>query len=352
MNPAGPHRAGAWAFAALMSGCKNDIAVFMPAGIQARRIESLWWLYFGILVTIFALVLATLLMALIRGGRRAPGEAVGAAADHPLQHPILAPSPAVERRLTWSVALSLALTIVVLFALLWTSFRTGKAIADHGPQPELVIQITGRRWWWQIRYQDLTASHIVETANELHLPVGRPIRLELTSADVIHSFWVPRLHGKRDLIPGTVATSVIQADEPGTYLGQCAEFCGLQHAHMGIMVIAEPQQTFQAWLTAQRLAAPEPTTDMQRRGRDVFLTGPCVMCHSIGGTIAGAQSGPNLTHFASRQTLAAGTLPNTRGHLAGWILDPQQIKPGVSMPPNPMPSDDLHALLAYLETLR
>jgi cytochrome c oxidase subunit 2 len=170
--------------------------------------------------------------------------------------------------------------------------------------------------------------------------------------DVIHSFWVPNLHGKKDMIPGQVNTFWLQADRPGVFRGQCAEFCGFQHANMALYVVAEPEDQFARWQAQQRQPAPEPATDAQRKGRDVFMASSCVLCHAVAGTSAGGVTGPNLTHVASRLSLAAGTLPNTRGHLAGWIVDPQLQKPGNNMPPNLLSPHELQALLSYLETLR
>jgi cytochrome c oxidase subunit 2 len=176
--------------------------------------------------------------------------------------------------------------------------------------------------------------------------------VSLTSNDVIHSFWVPNLHGKRDLIPGHVLTTSFRADEPGTYRGQCAEFCGLQHAFMAFTVVAEPPQAYEAWADAQRKPAPEPTDEQAKRGKSLFLSGPCMMCHNISGTPATARRAPDLTHLASRPTLAAGTLPNNPANLAAWIKDPQSIKPGVNMPANALVPEDRDALLAYLGTLK
>jgi cytochrome c oxidase subunit 2 len=192
----------------------------------------------------------------------------------------------------------------------------------------------------------------VITANEIHIPVGQPVEFQLKSRDVIHSFWVPTLHGKRDLIPRHVTTMTLQADRPGVYRGQCAEFCGYQHAHMAILVVAEPLEQFAAWLEHQRRPAAEPSDARQQRGQEVFLSAPCVMCHTIRGTLAGGRVAPDLTHIAGRHTLAAGTLPNTPGHLAGWIIDPQHIKPGNRMPAHSLNADDLQALLAYLGSLK
>jgi cytochrome c oxidase subunit 2 len=174
----------------------------------------------------------------------------------------------------------------------------------------------------------------------------------MSSADVIHSFWVPNLMGKKDLIPGKYSTLMFQADKPGTYRGQCAEYCGLQHAHMALIVVAEAPEQYYAWRESQIRPASEPATDSEKRGQQVFLTSPCIMCHTIRPTQAGSLIGPDLTHVGSRQTIAAGTLPNTRGHLSGWIVDSQSVKPGNKMPPNSLNPEDLQALLDYLQSLK
>jgi cytochrome c oxidase subunit II len=186
----------------------------------------------------------------------------------------------------------------------------------------------------------------------MDIPVGRPVVLKVTSSDVIHSLWIPNLQGKRDLIPGYTTAIWLQADRPGRYRGQCAEFCGIQHAHMALFVTAEPNDEFETWRAGQIKPAVEPSTDEAMLGRDVFLHATCTQCHRIRGTIAGATAGPDLTHLATRGTIAAGTLPNRRGHLAGWIADPQQIKPGSRMPPISVQGEDLQHLLTYLETLK
>jgi cytochrome c oxidase subunit 2 len=193
---------------------------------------------------------------------------------------------------------------------------------------------------------------MVTTANEIHIPVGRVVHFKLRSNDVIHSFWVPNLHGKTDLIPGHIADTWIRADRAGTYRGQCAEFCGYQHAHMALTVVAETEGQFRNWYAAQLQSAIQPATQQQARGRQVFLSSTCIMCHRIQGTDAGGAVGPDLTHIASRQTIAAATLENTREHLRQWILDSQAIKPGNRMPPNPLNAEDLEALLDYLQTLK
>lgn len=228
------------------------------------------------------------------------------------------------------------------------AFNMGSLAQLSNPsQAAITIEVTGHRWWWEVRYPD----EDVVTANEIHIPVGQPVQLQLTSADVIHSFWVPQLHGKIDMVPGEVNSLRLQADDAGEYRGICAEFCGAQHARMQLVLVASPPEEFQAWLANQRQPAPEPASEITRRGQQVFLGSACVYCHTIRGTNASGEVGPDLTHLRSRRTLAAGTLLNTRGNLAGWILDPQHIKPGNLMPPTHLPSEDLLPLLEYLDTL-
>jgi cytochrome c oxidase subunit II len=250
------------------------------------------------------------------------------------------------------VTIGIGATVLTLFVLLVASVWTGRAVASLGADSAVTINLTGRQWWWDAEYEGGTPGQRFHTANELHIPVGRPVVLKVTSHDVIHSFWVPNLHGKRDLIPGYTTAIWLQADRPGVYRGQCAEFCGLQHARMALFVTAESGADFERWLMNQRREAAQPADDTQRRGRDVFLRSTCTQCHTIRGTIAGASMGPDLTHLATRSTIAAGTLPNTRGHLAGWVLDAQSIKPGNHMPPNAVAAADLQPLLAYLGSLK
>jgi cytochrome c oxidase subunit 2 len=289
-------------------------------------------------VVIFVLVMAFLLVGALRR-RGTPSE------------PTPVPPPAGERRLRRVVTTASALTVLALFALLGLDLGVGRAVTAP-PRPAVVVRVTGHQWWWELEYDDPVASNHAITANEIHVPVGRPVLLELDSPDVIHSFWVPSLAGKRDLIPGHRNSLWIQADSAGVYRGQCAEFCGPEHAKMAVLVIADPPARFAAWLDRQRDSARTPTDSLARRGQQVFLGSSCAMCHTIGGTPARSRVGPDLTHLASRRTIAAGSLPNTRGHLAGWIVDPQRIKPGVRMPPNQLSAQDLQALLAYLGSLR
>lgn len=329
------------AIAGGLAGCGSRMqSALDPAGVHAARISALWWLMLIVLSATFMLVLLFLSRAIAKAPRL-----------QTFEPPRIAPA---EDLRTWrGVGAAIAVTVVTLFGLLVASLLTGSRVAAlPAPAGAITIDVIGRQWWWEIRYPHAQADQVVTTANEIHVPVGVPVVINSTSPDVIHSFWVPALHGKRDVLPGRINTFWLQADRAGTYRGQCAEFCGLQHAHMAFYVIAEPREEFERWLQAQRAPAAEPATDGQRRGQQVFLSSPCATCHTVRGTPAGARNGPDLTHLASRRFIAAGTLPNTRGHLAGWILDAQGIKPGSRMPPNPLAPADLHALLEYLENLR
>jgi cytochrome c oxidase subunit 2 len=299
-----------------------------------------WNLFLWTTAGVYAATMLALAVAVLRRRPRGTSDA-----------PVTAPPPGPEARKGVAVAAAVAATGVILFVFLFADFAAGRRI-DELSQPDMpTVKVTAHQWWWEVRYDAATPSDVVTTANELHLPVGRTVKVELESADVIHSFWVPNLHGKTDLIPGHTAVTRLQADRPGTYWGQCAEFCGLQHANMRLVVVAEPEEVYQRWLETQRKPAADPDTDSRKRGQQVFLKGSCVLCHAIGGTAANARVGPDLTHVASRPRIAAGTLPNTRGHLGGWVADAQAVKPGVRMPVNPLPADDLRALLDYLEGL-
>ena len=311
-----------------------------PAAPQARHIEWLYWLLFWILFTVFVLMMAAYTGA---------GAKTRVVASHPL--PIIEKDEDIERRASWAIGSAIGVTVIVLFVILIVSVVTGKRVQGLTSKNPVTIQITGHQWWWEITYPNPQADQTVTTANEFHVPVGTPIVVLTNSKDVIHSFWAPNITGKRDLLPGNSSAFWFQIDQPGTYHGQCAEFCGLQHAHMGFSIIAEPVDEFQAWQQQQIKAAIEPSTPEALRGREVFLTHACLMCHTIRGTDAGSRFGPDLTHVASRKMIAAETLPNTAGALAGWVVDPQRIKPGTQMSPNPLSPDDLQAVVTYLQSL-
>ena len=292
----------------------------------------------AVCTVVFVIVLTLLLIAVLR--RRIENESAQREEE------------AGQRGALRFVAGGVIVTGLILFGLLLASVLTDRELDLIEKDGALTLTITAQQWWWDVRYEENQASKTITTANEIHVPVGQPVHLRLKSRDVIHSFWVPSLAGKRDLIPGRDTSLWIQADRPGVLQGQCAEFCGYQHAHMRFLVIAETPDEFQQWQEIQRSAAREPTTPGERRGREVFLSSACIMCHAIRGTPAGSHAGPDLTHLASRRTIAAGTRPNNRGHLAGWVLDPQSMKPGNHMPPQALGPDDLHALLDYLESVK
>jgi cytochrome c oxidase subunit 2 len=258
------------------------------------------------------------------------------------------PEPTLER----VVLAAAAGTVVLLFVWLIAGLTVGRVYALPETSDAVTINVTGRQWWWQVEYVDSLPANRFQTANELVIPVGRPVVVNLTSRDVVHTFWVPNLQGKRDLIPGYVSSIWFQADHEGRYRGQCAEFCGYQHANMAFFVTARTNDQFEQWLRAQRQPATEPATDAQHKGRDVFLSKTCVQCHAIRGTIAGATLGPDLTHVGSRATIATGILPNTVDNLKRWVRNPQAVKPGNRMPPHDLSNEDLQALAEYLRSLK
>jgi cytochrome c oxidase subunit 2 len=328
----------------VLAGCTGEQAALNPAGAQAWRISKLWGLYIWICAVVYALTLTVIIGGVALRRRRNSGDP---------EHPTTSPDPRRDRRYGIVVAAAVAVAAVLLFVMMFADFFSGRAIASlSGDTSAITIRVTGHQWWWEALYDDAVTSNTFTTANELHIPVGRTIRFELRSADVIHSFWVPRLHGKKDMIPGHNTATYLKADKPGVYFGQCAEFCGFQHAQMRLVVVAQPWEEYEAWRTAAIRPAPEPVFENQKRGRDVFLASSCVLCHTIAGTPAGGRIGPNLTHVASRKLLASNSIPNMPGHLAGWIIDPQRVKPGVRMPQNNLASEDLRALLEYLEMLK
>jgi cytochrome c oxidase subunit 2 len=330
---------------AVMTAARVMQSMLDAAGPEAARIERLWWLMFWVTTIVYVGVMAWAAIAFVRGRRRAD--------DTPVSSRLRIPAEAdSDRSMRTVVAAAVGGSVVVLLGLLVASVFANRAVASLGASSAVSINLIGYQWWWEAEYESATSSERFRTATELHIPVGRPVVLKVTSRDVIHSVWLPNLQGKRDPIPGYTTAIWPQADRPGLYRGQCSEFCGLEHARMVLYVTAESNDEFEKWREQQIKPAVEPTTDESRAGRDVCLHATCTQCHTIRGTIAGAALGPDLTHLASRGSIAAGTLPNRRGHLAGGIADPQRIKPGVRMPPNSVQSDDLQRLLTYLETLK
>ena len=311
-----------------------------PGGPAAAEIAWLWWIMLGTFTGVFILVMVLLLYGIFR---RNSAVAASASETGTIRNAGAAPP---WGRTGFIVAGGIILPVLVLTPLFVYSLTTSARL--RMPEDALTIRVTGHMWWWEVRYPE---SGIV-AANEIYIPAGKPVRLELTSTDVIHSFWVPRLNGKRDMIPGIENAFWIQADQPGVYRGQCGEYCGTQHANMAFEVIALQSADFDAWLIAQTAKPPEPETSIIEHGLRVFLTAGCVQCHSIQGIRAAGNAGPDLTHLGSRRMIGGALLPNTRGNLAGWIADPQAIKPGIKMPRTYLEADDLQALVSYLESLQ
>jgi cytochrome c oxidase subunit II len=322
-----------------LSGCVEWQSAMHAQG-HAQQLASMISIFSIVLGVIWAAVTTCLVIALLR--KRA-------ASDDLQSVPM---DPRLEKRSLRIVIALAMITGVIVLALTGVSYTGQRDLFASKPN-DLVIKVTGHQWWWEARYEDdLVPSNIFTTANEIHIPVGVPIKVQLESQDVIHSFWIPSLNGKQDLIPGQPNETELLAIRPGIYRGQCAEFCGLQHAHMSIFVIADDLADFARWRNEQRTSAAEPMSPEQQKGRDVFMSHACVMCHAIGGTQAGGRAGPDLTHIGSRRMLAAGEFPLNRGTLEAWIADPQGLKPGSQMPAVPLEADELGAVSAYLESLR
>ncbi|MEJ7929239.1 cytochrome c oxidase subunit II [Ramlibacter sp. AN1015] len=257
-------------------------------------------------------------------------------------------------RHAWVVGGGIVFPTVVLTGLLvYTLSAAGPVSHPRGPSAALRIEVTGELWWWRVRYLDGQGGVLLETANEIHIPAGQPVDLALVSDNVIHSFWVPNLAGKLDMIPGHVNWLRIEAREPGVYRGQCAEYCGAQHAKMAFHVVAQPLADFERWLQQQLRPAAPPQEPVLQLGQRLFLENRCGVCHTVRGTPADGRLGPELTHVGLRDWVAAGILPNNQGTLAGWIANPQEIKAGARMPAyQRFSGDELRALSAWLASLR
>jgi cytochrome c oxidase subunit 2 len=315
--------------------------VLEPFGIQAAHVARYWDLILWMSVVWFVVIMIALVIALIRAPR-------ADASTAPEWQVTKRPEPKPR----YSVIAAVVVSGIGLFVLIVASIVTDRAIARLPLQDAIHINVIAHQFWWEARYDNPEFDRIFTTANEIHIPVGKPVILTLMAGDVIHSFWVPSLSGKKDLIPGRQSTLQLRADRAGTYRGQCAEFCGYQHALMAFYVIAEPVEQFNAWVASQLKDAPEPSDPVAARGRRIFESGTCSMCHQIRGTVAQGQTAPDLTHVASRSTIASGTLPNEVAQLTAWVADPGKIKPGVNMPAFPFGADDLHAVVTYLRTLQ
>jgi cytochrome c oxidase subunit II len=327
-------RPSAWLATMALAGCAESPSYLRTAGVIGDREARLGWVLLAIACAVVVVIAVLVPVAVYR---RRPGA----------ETRIVRTGGGVR----WIVVGGVVVPALILLGVLFYSTATFAAVAKPPNRQAVTIQVVGHRWWWEVRYAGLLPSQHFTTANELHIPVGQPVRLELATADVIHSFWVPELAGKTDLIPGQRNVAWVEADRPGRYWGHCGEYCGLQHANMMLTVVAEPPADFARWAEGQRQPAVTPAAVPAQAGQAVFTRSACSLCHMVRGSGAGGVLGPDLTHLASRGTIAAGLLPNRRGHLAGWIANPQGLKPGVLMPAVPLSSTDLNALLAYLESL-
>ena len=312
------------------AGCAGVQSALDPAGVAAQEIAALWWAMAGGATVIFALVLLLLLhAALAKGGRR---------------------RISAERLI---LAGGIALPVVVLSILVPFNVRVARGVTAASSPDTLTVRVNARQWWWRVEYDDGTPAGSFETANEIYLPVGEPVEVLLTSADVIHSFWLPNLAGKLDAIPGRTNRLLIQADRAGVYRGQCAEFCGVAHTKMALYAVALPPEEFAAWMTRQRAAARPPQDELSRAGAEAFRSSGCLLCHAVRGHGAWARTGPDLTHVGSRLTIGAGLLPTTGDNVALWIARNDALKHGNRMPDfADLPSDTLALLGAYLASLQ
>lgn len=333
----------------LLAGCAGSPSPLAPASMNSTLIYNLTVVVFLIAAAVFIVVEGVLFYSVIRFSRnKTPGEPEQIEGN-------------TKFEIAWTAAPAIVL-LIVFFVSLQALFplaqapitRTAKSPAGNAPgvanvaaDNNVQIRAVGHQWWWEFVYPDLN----ITTASELHVPVGGTITIDLESVDVIHSFWVPQLAGKTDVIPGKVNHTWFQADVPGTFHGQCAEFCGVEHANMRFDVVVETPEVFQAW-AAQQQAAPTAKSGAAATGEQVFLNGACIGCHTVDGTKAQGKVGPNLTHFATRRLFAGATMENTPENLARWITDPQAVKPGTLMPNLRLPNDQIAALVAYLESLK
>lgn len=317
----------------VLAGCARNAPqdTLKPAGTWARKIDDLFQWPFWIAVAIFVIVEGLIVFALLRYRARG-GD------DRP------------PRQIHGNPKLEVSLAVLPTLILAGIAVPTVGLVQELAERPKgdhLVVEVIGHQWWWEYRY-----PNGVVTATDLHIPTGQDVELRLTSADVIHSFWIPKLNGKRDVIPGRFEFLKVRADRPGVYLGQCVEFCGASHANMRLRAVAHEPADFARWLEEQQQAAPEPAAgSLAARGKEVFMAQPCFGCHTIKGVSQG-KIGPDLTHIASRSTLAGGILKNDTENLAAWLRDPPGEKPGSIMPNLNLSEDDIRALVAYLETLK
>jgi cytochrome c oxidase subunit 2 len=331
--------AGLLALTLGLAGCAGRQSALDPAGDQALALHGLLGVMLVVCGVAYLLVMALLGVAIWRGRGR-----LAAAISDPA-------APRDDRRLKLGLAAWTGFILAGLSVIMIASFLVDRTFAKDA-EGAAEIRITGHQWWWRVQYRDAPSGTWIETANELHLPVDRPTRIELVSSDVIHSFWIPNLSGKLDMIPGRVNRLTLTPRRIGWLRGQCGEFCGLQHTEMALDVKVEPAAEYAAWLQAQARPATPPADAAQARGREVFTTSACATCHTVRGVSEQGRAAPDLTHVGSRRSLAAGALAMSHPALMGWIAQPQDHKPGAKMPTVDLPPADVDAVARYLGGLK
>lgn len=312
----------------ILAGCDTDSpSALDPQGSEADTLADVWWLMFGLAAFVYVVVGGFVVYALLRGRR---GERVSRIRDNTF---------------VWMGGVVGPLVILLVLAVATVAATNDLREPEADP---LRIDVTGLRWWWQVIYPE----EGIVTANEFHLPTDRPIEIRLRSEDVLHSFWIPELAGKMDAVPDQTNVLTFTIDEPGFYRGFCAEFCGIQHANMGVAVIAEEPDEFQRWVAREQTLPTEPSNELEAEGRRLFVSEACAGCHTVRGTGAQGTLGPDLTDVGQRRTLAGLAIRNTPERMAEWITDAQQLKPGNLMPPIELTERETAAIVAYLQSLK
>ena len=335
-------RRAAFPLILMLSGCsyQHYQSTFSDAAAEVRQFNILFVIFLVVCAVMYALVIAFLIAGLLR--RRRARANVMEEGRHHESDPLMSTG-----LMGWG-----ALVATGLVGLAIASFFADRLMASAAARPRLLVTVTANQWWWDVRYEAGDKSKTFHTANEIHLPVGVPVQIVLQSNDVIHSFWVPSLAGKQDLVPGRVNNISITPTKVGIYRGQCAEYCGAEHAKMALIVDVDSYGDFLNWWRHQLETAPQPTTPLATAGYNFVTSRNCAACHAIAGTPASGTVGPDLTHLASRRSIAAGAMPMSEGNLYGWVADPQSIKPGNHMPTVGLEPEQLHAVVAYLKTLK
>ncbi len=317
-----------------LAGCApTPQTTLLPKSDYADQIQRLLELVLVLAAVVFVVVEGVLIYAIVRFRKRK-----GQGVPHQTHG-------SQKLEIAWTFA-----PVVILAVITVPTIGTIFATQQPAPADALEVKVIGHQWWWEFKYP----SQDIVTANEIHIPVGKPISFVMTSSDVIHSFWVPQLAGKRDVFPNRETRITFTPNAPGTYLGQCAEFCGLSHANMRFRVVVGTPEEFQAWVKAQKAPFSAPTAELAKKGQQIFFATPpgCVACHTIDGTQARGLVGPNLTRMGARGTIAAGTLENTPDNAARWLRDPEAVKPGSKMPNLHLSESEISALVAFLESMK